>query len=541
MTGAALFVLILLLAGCSALPQGDRREVVRPADSPRCAVAIYDPAPSNTEAVVPVAAQTTEQVSPGPRLGSQPPPPPKALPIIPGTPDRESGELQLAEVLDSVERHYPLLRAIEYERITTGGRLISAMGVFDFNLLSNVNSQTPATYDNYFTNFGVRQYLPVSGASAFAGYRLGLGSFPTYDLNQITADGGEFRAGFSVPLLRDRAIDRPRAAVQQARLDYQIAEPVIERQQLDFQRAAARTYWNWVGSGMRLRVTERLVKIAEDRDEQLKARVAIGPAANIERIDNQQNIAQRNTMLVQAQRAFQQATIELSLFLRNADGQPLLAGSARLPSFPQVNPPGETPFDSLMKLAMDQRPEPRRLQLQREKLGVELRLALNQTMANVDAVLMATQDIGGGASALSGTANLNRQSVTAGLQVQLPVQRREARGRVIQAQGQIAQLDHQIRFVEDAIRAEVQETFTAVERAYEFVKQAKQRVELALVVARAEQELLRQGRSDILRVNLREQAAFDAVLIEIGAQQEYFRTQADFRAALGFRDVKPTE
>jgi outer membrane protein TolC len=533
---------MLLLAGCSSLPRDNRRETNRPAESPPRSVAtLRSSGPSGEAPIATVAAQTPEQPVPETNLGSQPPPPPKALPEIPGTPVRESGELLLADVLESVDRHYPLLRAIEYERIMTGGRLISAMGVFDFNLQSNAISQTPATYDNFVTNFGVRQYLPVGGASAFAGYRIGQGRFPTYDLSQFTAEGGEFRAGFSLPLLRDREIDRPRATVQQAQLDYQIAEPVIERQQIDFQRAAARTYWNWVGSGMRLRITERLVKLAADRDEQLKARVAIGPVANIERIDNQQNIAQRNAMLVQAQRAFQQATIELSLFLRTDDGQPLLAGSGRLPSFPEVDPPGEVPFDSVLKTAFEQRPEPRRLRLQREKFGVELRLAMNQTMANVDAMLMATQDIGGGFSSLSGPANLNRQSVSAGLQMALPVQRREARGRVIQAQAQIAQLDHQIRFTEDAIRAEVQETFTAVERAYEFVKQAKQRVELALVVARAEQELLRQGRSDILRVTLREQAAFDAALIEISAQQDYFRAQADFRAAQGFRDIKPAK
>ena len=47
-----------------------------------------------------------------------------------------------------------------------------------------------------------------------------------------------------------------------------------------------------------------MVKLAVERDDQLKARVEAGPAANIERIDNQQNIALRNSVLVQAQRLF---------------------------------------------------------------------------------------------------------------------------------------------------------------------------------------------------------------------------------------------
>ena len=238
--------------------------------------------------------------------GAVPPPPPKDLPPVSGSPPSVGGPLALDEVLFSVERNYPLLRAIEQERSIAGGRLVSTMGAFDLNLNAGADGQG-TTYDNFRSGVGVSQGLPVGGLGVFAGYRNGYGDFPTYNLGQKTADGGEFRAGVSIPLLRDRAIDRPRAAVQQARLDVALAEPVIERQRLDFQRAASRTYWNWVAAGQRLKVVESLVKLAVERDDQLKARVEAGPAANIERIDNQQNIALRNGVLVQAQRGFQVA------------------------------------------------------------------------------------------------------------------------------------------------------------------------------------------------------------------------------------------
>jgi len=83
------------------------------------------------------------------------------------------------------------------------------------------------------------------------------------------------------------------------------------------------------------------------------------------------------------------------------------------------------------------------------------------------------------------------------------------------------------------VRAEVQDAFSALERAVEFYRQAKQRVDLARLVARAERALLAGGRSDVLRVTLREQAAFDAEVVEIGALLDYFRALADFRAAVG--------
>jgi len=472
------------------------------------------------------------EVEPEPTLGKVPPPASASAPPVRGGASSVGGPLNLDEVLTAVERHYPLLRAAEQERGLAGGRLVSSMGAFDLNLTAGADGQG-TTYDNARSNVGVSRVLPAGGVSVFAGYRNGLGEFPTYNLGSKTADGGEYRAGVLIPLLRDRAIDRPRANVQQARLDVALAEPIIERQRLEFQRAASRTYWNWVGAGQRLRIVDGLVKLAEDRDEQLKARVEVGPVANIERIDNQQNIALRNGVLVQAQRGFQQATIELSLFLRDGSGSPTLAGIERLRDFPEVPPVDLTSFEAALQTAFDLRPEPRRLWLQRDKALVELRLAENQTLASLNAVVVATQDVGPGKSSLSGANGLERTGVSAGLTFQLPVQRRDALGRIQQAQAQLGQIEQTLRHTEDVVRAEVQDTFSGLERAFEFHKQAKSRVELARVVARAERELLRLGRSDILRVTLREQAAFDAEIVEIGAKQDYFRARADFRAATG--------
>ncbi len=485
-----------------------------------------------TEQGITLAAAQVPIVPDSKPTGLEPPAPPAAPPPVLGTAASVGGPLALDEVLFSVERNYPLLRAVEQERGIAGGRLVSAMGAFDLNLTAGVDGQG-TTYDNIRSYTGISQGLPVGGVGVFAGYRNGVGEFPTYNLGQKTADGGEFRAGLTVPLFRDRAIDRPRANIQQARLDVALAEPVIERQRLDFQRAAARTYWNWVAAGQRLNVVEGLVQLAVDRDAQLKARVEAGPAANIDRVDNQQNIALRNGVLVQAQRGFQQATIDLSLFLRDSGGSPTLAGTDRLAPFPQVQPVDVQTFATCVQTALETRPEPRRLRLQREKVTVELRLATNQTLPAVNAVVATSQDVGQGKSSLSGPNGLDRTTVSAGVAVQLPVQRRDARGRMLQAQAQLGQLDQQLRNTEDVVRADVQDTFSALERSYEFYQQVKKRVELARLVARAEREQLRLGRSDVLRVTLREQATFDAEIVEIAAQQDYFRALADFRAALG--------
>jgi len=481
---------------------------------------------------VPQPLPAPTPADPEPKLGSIAPAPPRDLPPVTGSPSSVGGPLSLDEVLSSVERNYPLLRAIEQERGIAGGRLVSAMGAFDLNLNAGADGQG-TTYDNFRSTLGLSQGLPFGGLGAFAGYRNGYGEFPTYNLGQKTADGGEFRAGLSIPLLRDRSIDRPRAAVQQARLDVAVAEPIIERQRLDFQRAASRTYWNWVAAGQRLQVGKNLVTLAVERDDQLKARVEAGPTANIERIDNQQNIALRNGFLVQAQRGFQQATIDLSLFLRDNTGAPTLAGTDRLPDFPTVQPIDLKAFDRWLEMAFETRPEPRRLRLQRDKVAVEFQLAKNQMLPSMNAVVAAAQDVGYGISSLSGPNGLDRSTLSAGLAFQLPLQQREARGRVMTAQSQLLQIEQQLLQAQDVVRAEVQDATSALERAFEFYQQSGKRLNLSRIVASAEREQLRLGRSDVLRVTLREQAVFEAEMIEIGSQQDYFRAVADFQAALG--------
>jgi outer membrane protein TolC len=461
-----------------------------------------------------------------------PPVVPSASLSIPGLAvDSRPEPLTLAEVLLSVLVHYPLLQAVERERGVASGRLTSAMGAFDTNVNMAGNALSPGTYENYRSDLGMSQQFMFGGMSAFGGFRTGSGDFPTYNLAQKTADAGEFRAGLNMPFARNREIDRARATRAQAQLDVALAEPAIERSRLDYMRSAARTYWAWMGSGERYSAGERLVDLALERDKQIELKVEGGVIANIDRIDNQQNIALRNGIVIQADRAVQQAAIDLSLYHRDPSGRPLLAGRRRMQPVPTPVKPTIELYQQSLARAMGSRPEFQRLALQKEKLVVERRLAANQTLPGIDGQLLGNQDAGYGKSPLSGINGLDRQVLQASLVFQMPAQRRDARGKLQTLDSQLMQIDRQISYAHDQVTVEVQDAFSMLERAYEFHKQAYKREELAALVARAEREQLRLGRSDILRVTLREQAKFEADILEIAARQEFWRAESDLRAA----------
>jgi outer membrane protein TolC len=487
-----------------------------------------------------------------PAVGPELLPPPAAQPAADGVPaladiapskpslspqiqglsiDDRPEPLTLQDVLRSVLVSYPLLQAVERERGIAAGKLTTAMGAFDTKVNMAGQSLAPGTYENYRSDFGFSQQFMTGGISAFGGFRTGFGEFPTYNLGQKTADAGEWRGGLNIPLARDREIDRARATRAQAALDVSLAEPMIERSRLDYMKSAARTYWNWMGSGERYAATERLLDLATERDKQLALKVSGGIVANIERVDNQQNIALRNGLIVQADRAVQQSSIELSLYHRDEGGQPLLARRSRMRPVPAPVEPTIEVYEQSLARASAARPEFQRLSLQREKLLVERKLAVNQTLPGIDGQIMGNQDAGFGKSPLSGPNGLDRQVLQAGLVFQMPVQRRDAFGKMQTLDAQLTQVNRQLSYAEDQVRAEVQDAFSLLERAYEFHEQSKHRLELARLVALAEREQLRLGRSDVLRVTLREQAKFEAEVAEINARQEYWRAESDLRAA----------
>ncbi|MEX0671686.1 MAG: TolC family protein [Pirellulales bacterium] len=478
------------------------------------------------------------ELLPMPRAAQQrpdttvPPLVPSSSLVIPGLAVDERPEpLTLAEVLLSVLAHYPLLQAVERERGVASGKLTSAMGAFDTNVNMAGNALNPGTYENYRSDMGMSQQFMFGGMSAFGGFRTGTGDFPTYNLGQKTADAGEFRGGLTMPFGRNREIDRFRATRAQAEIDLALAEPAIERSRLDYMRSAARAYWAWMGSGERYSAGERLVDLALERDKQIELKVQGGVIANIDRIDNQQNIALRNGIVIQADRAVQQAAIDLSLYHRDPSGMPLLARRTRMWPVPTPVQPSIELYEQSLARALGSRPEFQRLALQKQKFVVERRLAANQTLPGIDGQLLGNQDAGYGKSQLSGPNGLDRQVLQASLIFQMPAQRRDARGKLQTLDSQLMQLDRQLAYAHDQVQAEVQDAFSMLERAFQFHRQALKREELAALVANAEREQLRLGRSDILRVTLREQAKFEADILEIAARQEFWRAESDLRAA----------
>ncbi len=118
------------------------------------------------------------------------------------------------------------------------------------------------------------------------------------------------------------------------------------------------------------------------------------------------------------------------------------------------------------------------------------------------------------------------------LRFSIPIGQDEAKGRLQAITGEIGRLEQQKKFTRDRILADADDAHSAMRATYEALDRASLNVSLAKELEEAENERFRQGASDLLALQIREQASFDAQVLEIEAKQACFRAIADYQAAV---------
>lgn len=439
------------------------------------------------------------------------------------------GTLALGEVLASADALFPALTAARADQDAADGEALAAQGAFDPTWRTRAWATPVSGYPQVRVDSMVEAPTPLWGASFFGGYRLGTGKIQSYYGERETWNAGELRAGAVVPLVRNGPIDRRRATQARAELGRAIAGLSVEQQRLELARLASFRYWDWVAAGRRREIARELLAIARERDQQLETRTAVGDVARFDRDDNRRALVQREALLVSAQRGLEQAAFELSLYLRDAQGDPVQPDDARLPTaLPE--PAAEVPASDLDD-ALARRPDVRRLVEQKRQAEVELRFLQNQLLPALDVGAAVSADLGAAPRPELqplGTPELELSAV-----LEVPLLYRAPRGRIDVARAALAKLDAQLRLARDRVAVELRDAGSALAAAKERVGLARQEVTVALGLEQGEGKRFTLGDSSLLFVNLREQTTVEARLREVDALVDYQKALAALTAATG--------
>jgi HAE1 family hydrophobic/amphiphilic exporter-1 len=361
---------------------------------------------------------------------------------------------------------------------------------------------------------------------------------------------------FNQPLWRNRSIDATRHSIR-------IQKKFIEQSDSDFR---ARTisiisqvqaaYWNLVFALRNQQNQLESLNVSRQNMRIIEAQIEAGAKAPLDRAQVQTDIATRETNLFIATQNVSVAENTL---------KQLMLHDPAAPEWTAQLTPTDSPVLDLspvnLPLALDEahknRPEIRRLNLQKEINGLDIQYFNNQTKPQVNLTgTVATTGlagtnilpactgtttgacvnekyIGGYGQDLSNLFGGSTRNVNFGVAISFPFKNRTAEANLATARIQGEQLEASFRSQDQAIEMDVRNAAQAVDTARRRVMASKAARESAEQQLAGEEKLYEVGRSTTFLLLERQNALTAARTDELQAQTDYNKALADLQRATG--------
>lgn len=418
--------------------------------------------------------------------------------------------ISLQRLLETVQGYHPKLASANAKGQAAKAYLTSAKGSFDPKLSAGADIRPVGQSRFGSVSAKVSQRTPFWGLSGFAGYQLGWGDFPIYMGDRKTGTLGKLKAGVSLPVLSGGKIDQARADIQQRGLQVSAQQCEIEKVRLDLLQEAANVYWDWVARALEVQIKQELLSVAQARGLALQTRLDNGAVAAIVLLDNQRLIIARESKLIEAERKLNQSGVKMSLFWRDANGDPSLVQASQVPE--TLGPRGGTHLrdhglghhsPQAIDEALARMPELCRLRASIADAQVQVALTRNQRLPSLDLSGYVARYLGDKIPVLP-------TDVGVGVQFSVALGLRKVTGKWRAAQASLESLMQKRRGMRDKVAASLAKARIERMAAHRQLQIADRKVLLSQDMAKAERAKFEQGASDLILVNLREQALADA-------------------------------
>jgi outer membrane protein TolC len=432
--------------------------------------------------------------------------------------------LTLEEVLASSLAHFPKIQEAKAKREATEASVQAALGSFDPSLDNSSSVRTAGFYDGNQTSTKIVKPFENYNARVSAGYRLSDGSFPIYEDERFTNDGGEFNLEAFISLLRDRDIDDDRLSLWNSRLNVTQAKQEELLAKISTQHAAMKAYYEWLAAGEILRINENLLSIAQERQKGLVSRANQGDIATITVTENKQYIYQREGLLNNAKRLYANAAANLSIYWRDKNGEMLPPDSSPL-GLPKTEHDSPLLPSKEISSAYATRPEFSIVEAEITKQKNELSAGENKLLPRADLVVKAAKDSGDGSITRQETENI------IGINISIPLQNNTAEGTISKAKANLKALDFERQMLRNKIAQQLQFIENDLTAAARYIDISNNEVGVAKKMQSSEQQIFNNGGSDYFVLNMREEQLANAQTKNVSAQLDYYKVLANYYAA----------
>ena len=350
-------------------------------------------------------------------------------------------KLSLQETLEMALRHN-LDIEIERTGVASSRQLLNAArGAFDgvFRWQPTYESRNTPTTNSLFAadgklverfhnqNFSFQQKLPWQGATAQAGFDNSRQSTnnPFAGLNPYTQS--RFLLGVTVPLWRNRLIDRDRAELWIRSKAIDVSEADLELRVIDIVSRVELAYWDLVGARQGVRVASEGVQWGLEQTARSKRMISAGTLAPVEQAGAEAELERRRDTYFSTLNTVTDAENTLKTMIASGK-EDTIWGDVIVPTEEQtMEAPSADDLQLAINGALGKRPELRHVALRLQSNDVQKSLAADQLKPQVNLIanytnsgLAGTLPSGGGSNPFSQSsavqaARINELSARAGL------------------------------------------------------------------------------------------------------------------------------
>ncbi len=424
---------------------------------------------------------------------------------------------------------HPVSRSAILEQVAAQADIQNARGAFDPTVKASYDVKQESSKDK-FNNLDASVEMPLAtmfGPRISAGYDRNIGS--NTNPEGATPTAGYGFAGIKLPVWQNVLTDLRRTAMDKAELRPAIANAIQAQEQNTLLRSAGQQYWSWAEAFAQLRIAQNVFDLAVQRSDFIARRAKAGEIAPLDSIEALQEIERRRGDVLRAQRALEQAGIDLNVFSWTSTGDPLA-----ITQNPQAIIADNLPrLDSARvraerQAALQVRPELQRIELNAQSINFDINLAREAQKPMVETEFKWLQSVDGNAPS----------SYKVGLNVSYPIFVRSATAQTELLSINLDRIALQRTQTQRVVLADVDNAISALQRASDRIRAAERETYYAVQMEVGERKRFEAGETSLLFVNLRERAAAEARVRLVGAQADYLRAYITYRWAIGtIRDL----
>lgn len=439
--------------------------------------------------------------------------------------------LSARQVMEIVKRYHPVALQAGILVEQAKADLVSARGQFD-PVFENEAAQKTFEGTAYYSYNRPEISIPTwFGIEVKAGLEYLSGN----RTDPVDTKGESSYLGISVPLAKNLLMDKRRAALQSAKIFRQAS--VAERRNMlnQLMLDALKSYWSWVKEYQLYQVMNEAVAINESRFRWVRSAYQLGDRAAIDTTEVLAQWQQFELLRSQAWLNFQNAGLELSVYLWTAGAQPYELPSNIIPQEPLreisvMNQPVPV-LNELLNAAVSNHPELRLYQYKLQALNIERKLKFQELLPMVN---FRYNQLGRGYDVWKTvTSPYFENNYRYGLSIAVPLRLSQGRGEYKKARLKInyaeLELEQKKRQVENKVRSYFNELLALKEQ----VKWQEQSWRNYLQLQRAEELRFRSGESSLFLVNARETKALEALQKLLELKAKYFVSENTVRWAAG--------